>query len=72
VAGQFYLHRFLRQQPVSQHANPEVQKECEGVDFWLGHGGRVPAFASMPCLPFEAEGQPLPRALPKLTPSCGG
>ena len=39
VAGQYFLHRFLRHQPDLNYANPTVQEEMLAVvDFWLQQG----------------------------------
>jgi maltose alpha-D-glucosyltransferase / alpha-amylase len=39
VAGQYYLHRFLRHQPDLNYANPAVQEAMLAVvDFWLAQG----------------------------------
>ena len=39
VAGQYYLHRFLRHQPDLNYDNPLVQDEMlEVVDFWIERG----------------------------------
>jgi len=56
VAGQFYLHRFLRHQPDLNYANPEVQEEMlKVVDFWLDMGADGFRLDAVPFL-FEAEG----------------
>ncbi len=56
VAGQFYLHRFLRHQPDLNYANPAVQEAMlEVVDFWLGQGVDGFRLDAVPFL-FEREG----------------
>jgi len=56
VAGQYYLHRFLRHQPDLNYQNPWVQEEMLGVvDFWLERGVDGFRLDAVPFL-FEAEG----------------
>ncbi len=56
VAGQFYLHRFLRHQPDLNYENPWVQERMLGVvDFWLNKGIDGFRLDAVPFL-FEAEG----------------
>lgn len=56
VAGQYYLHRFLRHQPDLNYANPAVQDAMLAVvDFWLAQGVDGFRLDAVPFL-FEAEG----------------
>ncbi len=56
VAGQYYLHRFLRHQPDLNYENPWVQEQMlEVVDFWLERGVDGFRLDAVPFL-FEAEG----------------
>ncbi len=56
VAGQYYLHRFLRHQPDLNYENPWVQEQMLGVvDFWLDKGVDGFRLDAVPFL-FEAEG----------------
>ncbi len=55
VAGQYYLHRFLRHQPDLNYENPWVQEQMLGVvDFWLQKGVDGFRLDAVPFL-FEAE-----------------
>ena len=56
VAGQYYLHRFLRHQPDLNYANQAVQEAMLAVvDFWLEEGVDGFRLDAVPFL-FEAEG----------------
>ena len=56
IAGQYYLHRFLRHQPDLNYANPAVQEAMlDVVDFWLGQGVDGFRLDAVPFL-FEEEG----------------
>lgn len=56
VAGQYFLHRFLRHQPDLNYANPTVQEEMLAVvDFWLQQGIDGFRLDAVPFL-FEEEG----------------
>ncbi len=56
VAGQYFLHRFLRHQPDLNYDNPAVQDAMlEVVDFWLGKGVDGFRLDAVPFL-FEREG----------------
>ncbi len=56
VAGQYYLHRFLRHQPDLNYDNPAVQEEMLAVvDFWLNQGVDGFRLDAVPFL-FERDG----------------
>ena len=56
VAKQYYLHRFLRNQPDLNYENPWVQEQMlEVVDFWLQRGVDGFRLDAVPFL-FESEG----------------
>ncbi len=56
VAGQYYWHRFLRNQPDLNYENPWVQETMLGVvDFWLQRGVDGFRLDAVPFL-YEAEG----------------
>ncbi len=56
VAGQYYFHRFLRNQPDLNYENPWVQDQMlEVVEFWLNKGIDGFRLDAVPFL-FEAEG----------------
>ena len=56
VAGQYYLHRFLRHQPDLNYDNPAVQEAMLAVvDFWLAKGIDGLRLDAVPFL-FEQEG----------------
>ena len=56
VAGQYYLHRFLRHQPDLNYDNPAVQEAMLAVvDFWLAKGIDGFRLDAVPFL-FEQEG----------------
>ncbi|WP_216902597.1 alpha-amylase family protein [Synechococcus sp. CCY 9618] len=56
VAGQYYLHRFLRHQPDLNYDNPAVQEEMlTVVDFWLDRGVDGFRLDAVPFL-FERDG----------------
>ncbi|QPN60293.1 alpha-glucosidase C-terminal domain-containing protein [Synechococcus sp. CBW1002] len=55
MAGQYYLHRFLRHQPDLNYANPAVEEAMlQVVDFWLEQGVDGFRLDAVPFL-FEAE-----------------
>ncbi len=56
VAGQYYLHRFLRHQPDLNYENPWVQAQMlEVVEFWIDRGIDGFRLDAVPFL-FESEG----------------
>ena len=56
VAGQYYLHRFLRHQPDLNYDNPLVQEAMlDVVDFWIERGVDGFRLDAVPFL-YEAEG----------------
>ena len=56
VAGQYYLHRFLRHQPDLNYDNPQVQEAMLDVlDFWIDRGIDGFRLDAIPFL-FEREG----------------